>query len=145
MVIKDGVKVFVKNRKLGKYLFCLRDNKPTILYPNMWGLLGGGIEHDETPLQALEREIGEETNIKLYDIKELGSRPITHTFMENGVERKKRCRFFVFLAQTDADLNEAELYEGQRFEYFTLKEVKKQDDLSPPTKVMIAMCEDHLV
>ena len=69
MKVSDGAKVFIKNKKLGKYLFVLRDDKLGIPNPNCWGLLGGGINLGEEPLQALKREIKEEVNIELYEIE----------------------------------------------------------------------------
>ena len=41
-------------------LLYLRDNKPTIPFPNHWDLFGGYVEEGETPEQALVREVKEE-------------------------------------------------------------------------------------
>jgi 8-oxo-dGTP diphosphatase len=43
-----------------KFLVQLRDNIPGIVYPGHWGLFGGHIEADETPEEALKRELIEE-------------------------------------------------------------------------------------
>ena len=48
-----------------RILMNLRDNKKNIFYSNHWGLFGGGVEKGETYLQALKREIYEETNLKI--------------------------------------------------------------------------------
>lgn len=45
----------------GQFLFQLRDNIPHILYPGMLGLFGGHIEKDEAPIDAVVREVHEET------------------------------------------------------------------------------------
>ncbi len=37
MEVQDGVKIFIKNEAIDKYLFILRDNKSEIVEPNMWG------------------------------------------------------------------------------------------------------------
>ena len=37
--------------------------------PNQWGLPGGKIEPDETPLQAAVREVREETTLEVEDLR----------------------------------------------------------------------------
>jgi len=43
-----------------RYLFLLRNQKR---HAGSWGLVGGGVEHGETPAEALHREIREEINL----------------------------------------------------------------------------------
>lgn len=52
----------LKNRE-GKILFQLRDGNGK--NPNKWGIFGGGINKNETPLNALIREIKEELGIQI--------------------------------------------------------------------------------
>lgn len=145
MTIQNGAKVFIRNRTTGKYLFFLRDNKPNILYPNMWGILGGGIEEGETPREALARELQEESNVNVDNLRELGSTKVIHTVNENGVEQHHTADFFVFLAETDDMLDTLELYEGQRLEYFTIEEVKRQNNLAPTIRTIIGKYEEKLI
>lgn len=49
----------------GRILTILRDDKPTIPYPNMWELPGGGREGNETPFECVAREVYEELSIQL--------------------------------------------------------------------------------
>ncbi|WP_315375535.1 NUDIX hydrolase [uncultured Streptococcus sp.] len=49
----------------GRILTILRDDKPTIPYPNMWDLPGGGREGNETPFECVAREVYEELSIQL--------------------------------------------------------------------------------
>lgn len=49
----------------GRILTILRDDKPTIPYPNMWDLPGGGREGNETPFECVTREVYEELSIQL--------------------------------------------------------------------------------
>lgn len=145
MYIKDGAKVFIKNKKLGKYLFFLRDNKITIPNPNTYDILGGGIEVGEQPIEALKRELQEETNICIYDIVELGIGIFTSIIKDEVGEKTITSKFFVFLAQTDAILDEAELYEGQKLEYFTIDEALNQNNLSLPIREAINEYEKKLI
>ena len=48
-----------------KLLTILRDDKPTIPWPNMWELPGGGREGDESPFECAAREVYEELGIHL--------------------------------------------------------------------------------
>jgi len=44
-----------------RYLFLLRNQKR---HAGSWGLVGGGVESGETPVEALHREIQEEINLQ---------------------------------------------------------------------------------
>ena len=48
-----------------KLLTILRDDKPSIPWPNMWELPGGGREGDESPFECAAREVFEELGIHL--------------------------------------------------------------------------------
>lgn len=48
-----------------RLLIYLRDDKPEIPFPNHWDLFGGHVEANETPEQALVREVREELGIIL--------------------------------------------------------------------------------
>ena len=48
-----------------KFILQKRDKKKSIWYPSMLGLFGGKIEVNETPYEAIQREIFEETNLKI--------------------------------------------------------------------------------
>ena len=59
---KNSVAVIVnKDNKI----LLLKRGKGAPWMPNKWGLVGGGIEKGETPQQAVEREISEETGLEL--------------------------------------------------------------------------------
>lgn len=49
----------------GEILLQLRDDKPGLLYPNMWTLFGGAVEPDEDRDQAIVRELLEELELSV--------------------------------------------------------------------------------
>ena len=59
-------------------LFYLRDNKPGIPFPGHWDLIGGHVEEDETPEEALVREVKEEL-----DLSEFYAKP--PSFTDDGI------------------------------------------------------------
>ncbi|MBN1778606.1 MAG: NUDIX domain-containing protein [Candidatus Buchananbacteria bacterium] len=118
MKITDGSKIFIKNDALNKYLFVLRDNKPNIPNPNMWGLFGGGIEPGESPDETIRREIAEEVDIDVFDIKKIYCQKIVHNVQ--GQQREITGHYFVGKTNVD-DLPEIELREGQKMSFFHLK------------------------
>lgn len=58
--------VFVED-ELGRVALQLRDDIPTIRFPNHWSLWGGKVEQDETPLAAAVRELGEELTLTVQE------------------------------------------------------------------------------
>jgi ADP-ribose pyrophosphatase YjhB (NUDIX family) len=60
---KNAVAVIVNNDN--KILLLKRADAENIWMPNKWALVGGGVEKGETPQQACEREIQEETGLEI--------------------------------------------------------------------------------
>lgn len=52
----------------GRYLMQLRDDIPGIWFPGHWGLFGGAVDDDETPLAAMHRELEEELGLRQREI-----------------------------------------------------------------------------
>lgn len=103
--------LFDRNRQL---LIYLRDNKPDIPFPNHWDLFGGHVEPNETPAQALVRELKEELNLDITDF-------LFFKAFESLDEEKPNTKF-VFVVHTKKEANELTLYEGQY-----LKAIKLSD------------------
>ncbi len=69
-LVKPSVKVIVKNDQ-GKVLILRRMNDDK--GAGMWDLPGGGIENKENQLDACKREVFEETNLKIDNVKKVNT------------------------------------------------------------------------
>ncbi len=94
-------------------LLFLRDNISSIPYPNMWDLLGGHVEKNETPEQCIIREIKEEIDIELKN------------FQQYKIVDFDDRQEYVFLKKVNLDINKLELTEGQQLKWFTRDEIKQ--------------------
>jgi len=141
MELKDGSKIFIKNDILNKFLFVLRDNKASIPHPNMRWLLGGGIEAGETPLQAINRELKEEINIEVFDIREIYSKNISYYIKWT----QSNIKWYYFIGKTHTDsLSNIILHEWQKVWFFSLKEISQMQNITPWTKELIYICRNDL-
>ena len=109
-----GVKAFVVFE--GKILLILRDNVPTISYPNFWNLPGGKVEDGEDFDTALRREL----------VEEIGVIPanIVHMGMEKFEDGKTVIRYLIRLNKKEAEkikLGD----EGQEMKFFGIDEALK--------------------
>lgn len=111
-----GVLFYDRARRRG--LFFLRDDKPTIPFPDHIDILGGQVEAGESPGHAAAREMAEE----LDDLR--SGRPFALTghrlfkvyLDEWGVEQHLFCK------EADFDLPDVRLNEGQRLVWLTEEE-----------------------
>jgi len=105
--------VVILERK-GKVLMQLRDNIPTILFPNHWGLFGGHVEENETPVECAIRELREELDYKIDEDK-------LRLFIKTKLNGKD---LFVFRAQYPED-KEIIFNEGSAARFFSKEELKE--------------------
>ena len=113
--MKEIAAIILEN-PAGEILLMLRDNKPSIPFPDHWDIFGGHVEEGETPEEALVRELREELDIELKDF----------TFFRKYVcltgdayENTK----YIYCGKIDIPIDKITLYEGQRAEYFSREEI----------------------
>ncbi len=94
-------------------LLFLRDDKPTIPFPNTWDLPGGHVEQSETPDQCIIREMMEEMEL---DLKSFHPFSITEFF-----DRTE----YVFWKRANLNISKIHLHEGQCLKWFTHEQVMK--------------------
>ncbi len=112
--------MLINNRK--EFLFCLRDNKPEIPYPNKWALIGGHLENDEKPLDALKREIKEEIEMEFYDNFEFIGK-----IEDDGANNE----VFIYKNKINQEIKEINLTEGQKLGFFNFNEILTLDTPKP--------------
>lgn len=93
----------------------LRDDKPTISFPNHWSLAGGKVEEGETPDAAAHRELLEEIGIDL-EISLWKRYDRRHPFAI--VDQH------VYLGKIDVPLESLTLGEGQEMRFFKPCEIE---------------------
>lgn len=64
----NGTNIILLNDEQ-QVLLHLRDDKPEIPYPNMWGLPGGHIDEQEMPEECIHREMKEELGLELSSVQ----------------------------------------------------------------------------
>lgn len=108
--MKKSVCILFENNE-GKILLLLRDNKPSIPYPNQWDILGGVVENGETAKMAIEREMKEELELNLRDFK-----VFKIFYWPDKTET-------VFYKKLNLDVDQVKLHEGQKIKYFSKEEL----------------------
>ena len=95
-------------------LLLLRDDTFDIPFPNMWDIPGGKVEANETPIEAIRREMMEEMCIK-----DLGEIQLFKIITSENITD------YIFWKRLDLITSEIDLQEGQRVEYFDLERIRK--------------------
>jgi len=114
---ESGSKILLESVTDGVILACLRDNDPTIPYPNMWDLPGGGVEPDETLLACAERELLEEFGIRV---------PLSLLYVEHSLVTPGKLMGRVHGYLTPRDISRIAFGpEGQMWGLFTRNQLAK--------------------
>lgn len=115
----------------GRILLSREDN-------GKWDMLGGGLDHEEDPLEGLKREVLEETGLEAVWISQTPKYFITSPsfggkgYVANVVYEIKL-----------KDLNFTPSEESQELRFFTTEEAQ-QVDLFPTAKKLVAMFDHEL-
>ena len=96
----------------GLWLLQLRDNIENILYPGHWGLFGGHLDPEETPLQAVMRELKEEINWA-------PNQPLQHWFSDHRGTRLAH----VFRGALEVPIEQLQLLEGDDLKLVCIDEL----------------------
>jgi len=112
---KKGTCIIFRNAS-GQVLLFLRDDKAEIAFPDCWDIPGGSLEQDETPEEAIKREMLEEIEFDLDD-----PQLFKIYEMEDRVE-------YTFWKQADLDIHALPLHEGQAMKWFSLEDIQKLAD-----------------
>jgi 8-oxo-dGTP diphosphatase len=113
--MKEIAAIIFENDR-GEFLLYLRDNKPTIPFPDHWDLIGGHVEEGETPEQALVREVKEELGLELKDYKFFRR---FECLTGDAYENIK----YIYTGRINIPVEEITLYEGVRPQYFSREEI----------------------
>ena len=116
MRTKRDVAALLLLKASGEFLLQYRDaNAP--VYPNFWGLFGGGIEDNETPEEALKREAYEELRYFPKSAKPV----LVVNYEDQIIQTYGKKYYYSEICEAPEKL---ELHEGQAMDWF------KSEDLS---------------
>lgn len=108
----QGAGVLLIARDTGRILLVLRS--PDVNEPNTWGILGGAIDNDENPKQAVYREVSEEVGYT-------GNLNLQPSF----VFRSKSFKYHNFIGVVDSEFEPTLDWESSDAGWFPLKRLPK--------------------
>ncbi len=115
----------------GQFLMQLRDNIPTILYPDHWGFFGGHLEEGETPEVGVKREVLEEISYSLQN-------PILF-----GRYDDKRALRYIFHAPLTVSIEALDLQEGADLDLVSPDAIRKGECYSNKLDKVSPLGEIH--
>jgi len=113
--MKKIAAIILENNQ-GEILLYLRDNKATIPFPHHWDLFGGHIEENETPEEALKREVKEELNFDLKEYSFFKAYECTEGDIYPNVK-------YIYSGKIHIPIEKLTLLEGERLQLFSPIEI----------------------
>lgn len=107
--------IFINN----KYLFQIRDNKPSIWFPGYNGFFGGLVDKNETPYQAIKREILEELNMPVVKASLL----MKANFQVNKLKKQRERHYYLISLKKNFE-KKLKINEGSGFKFLSIKQLK---------------------
>jgi 8-oxo-dGTP pyrophosphatase MutT (NUDIX family) len=111
----------------GRYLLQLRDDIPRIFYPGHWGCFGGALSTDETPIQALKRELEEELEFK----SDIGHEFVSFDFDLTTLGQDRIRRTYYEIVVSEASVAHFVLHEGAAMCLFTPADIFARSNVTP--------------
>jgi 8-oxo-dGTP diphosphatase len=99
----------------GRYLMQLRDDIPTIPFPDHWCLFGGTVDPGETDDGAMRRELAEELTFAPEQLRPITT--FTYAVVQYGILRRQVAVFEALI--DDARIAQLELHEGAAMRFMT--------------------------
>ncbi len=128
---KISAVVLVNDNK--EVLLYLRDDNLEIPYPNHWSFIGGHIEKNETPLEALIRETMEEIGYKI-------DNPVYLGLFDDQVGHD----VYFYKCYINKRIEDICLTEGQRLKYFSLDEILATKNMPEPIKKIVSINKEKI-
>ncbi|MBW4654153.1 MAG: NUDIX hydrolase [Kaiparowitsia implicata GSE-PSE-MK54-09C] len=114
-----------------KFLMQLRNDKPDIVFPGVWGFFGGHMEPGETPAIAVVRELEEEIGYAPPGLTLFAEYP-SQTFVRH-----------VFAAPLDVPLTALELNEGWDMALVSIDQVQQGECYSAVADQVRSLAPPH--
>lgn len=113
-VTKNSTIIIVNNNN--KILLLKRADVPEIWMPDKWALIGGEVENRETPLNAVKREVKEETDLDINNIFK------SFTIEKNGVFE------YIYVCRYDGEDIDVKLnFEHTKYGWYDVNEIEYLD------------------
>jgi 8-oxo-dGTP pyrophosphatase MutT (NUDIX family) len=120
----------------GEYLVYLRDNNPSIPFPNHWDLIGGHVEKGEMPLEALKREVMEEIEFELKNFRFWKK----YVCLDGDVSPNTK---YIFHGIIDKPIESIPLNEGQYLRFVTAEDIPTMNFANVMNKILADFVKEN--